>query len=390
MVVEGVGLEVWLLAQQASVSPARVTIHSYYVASKENPADNPSQGIFQSSTLLLPPIPIPNYLKDYIVNFNAPHQPVELHLAKENRLPISHPKPNCNKLKNGSLKCKAGSELLEKHMDLSRPEINRTNCQPAPYNTVLCPLPSPAQPHMLCSDWLELWIPLTAREVKDINDNPRITQTVAEAYEESTRSAYGSSLLVYHIFCNKMDIPEDQCAPASPVVIAAFITAISEIETLLQAVDKATPATSKHKKQQPYTIAFITAIQSKLDLNLPLHTAVYACLTTTFWAAARVGKFTVPRLDAFNPQHHFIGTLATAAQVVGLNPLQGHGIRIGATLEYLLQGVPFEVMKAKGCWASDTFYGYLTKHAQILAPYMQADPALHEAFVWVTMWAPHH
>ncbi|TEB31909.1 hypothetical protein FA13DRAFT_1628746, partial [Coprinellus micaceus] len=50
----------------------------------------------------------------------------------------------------------------------------------------------------------------------------------------------------------------------------------------------------------------------------------------------------------------------------------GHGIRIGPTLEYLLRGVPFDVMKVKGWWASDTFQTYLRKHAQILAPYMQA------------------
>ena len=72
--------------------------------------------------------------------------------------------------------------------------------------------------------------------------------------------------------------------------------------------------------------------------------------------------------------------VATAARAAGLEPLQGHGIRIGATLEYLLRGVPFDVMKAKGRWASDAFLLYLTKHAQILAPYMQATPRTHDTF----------
>ena len=40
--------------------------------------------------------------------------------------------------------------------------------------------------------------------------------------------------------------------------------------------------------------------------------------------------------------------MAMTAKAAGLEPLQGHGIRIGATLEYLLWGVSFEVMKAKG------------------------------------------
>ena len=83
----------------------------------------------------------------------------------------------------------------------------------------------------------------------------------------------------------------------------------------------------------------------------------------------------------------FIKALATAATKAGLEPLQGHGICIGSTLEYLLRGVPFEVVKVKGRWASDTFLIYLTKHAQILAPYMQAQPEVHAEFIRLTM--PH-
>ena len=81
----------------------------------------------------------------------------------------------------------------------------------------------------------------------------------------------------------------------------------------------------------------------------------------------------------------FIRTVAAAARKAGLDPRQGHGIRIGATLEYLLRGTPFEVMKVKGRWASDAFLVYLTKHAQILAPYMQAVPEVHENFIRLTM-----
>ncbi|KAF8437894.1 hypothetical protein L210DRAFT_3405005, partial [Boletus edulis BED1] len=62
------------------------------------------------------------------------------------------------------------------------------------------------------------------------------------------------------------------------------------------------------------------------------------------------------------------------AQAAGLNHVHGHGIRIRATLEYLLQGVPFDVMKVKGRWASNAFQLYLRKHNQILAPYMQSMP----------------
>ena len=81
----------------------------------------------------------------------------------------------------------------------------------------------------------------------------------------------------------------------------------------------------------------------------------------------------------------FISELAKATHAAGLEPLQGHGIRIGSTLEYLLRGIPFDVMKVKGCWSSDTFILYLRKHVQILAPYIQAAPAVHDAFTCLMM-----
>lgn len=234
----------------------------------------------------------------------------------------------------------------------------------------------------------------------------------------------------------------------------------NEVRTMLNAAEKLAPPNSKRKKRRPYTPDFILAVKNHLDMSCPLDAAVYACLTTCFYAAARLGEFTVPRLNGFDPakhvtpmglsqsvdrlgnemtvlrlprskannqgedvhwakqeggtdpvaalEHHrhlnappenghlfaykfrdghrpltkpkFIQRVAAAARSAGLEPLQGHGIRIGATLEYLLRGVPFDVMKAKGRWASDAFQLYLTKHAQILAPYMQAVPNVQAAF----------
>ncbi|KAG6328850.1 hypothetical protein ID866_10239 [Astraeus odoratus] len=71
----------------------------------------------------------------------------------------------------------------------------------------------------------------------------------------------------------------------------------------------------------------------------------------------------------------FLWQLKVAAKEAGHITVQGHGIRIGATLKYLLRGVPFNVMKVKGHWASDAFQTYLCKHNQILALYIQAMPS---------------
>ena len=80
----------------------------------------------------------------------------------------------------------------------------------------------------------------------------------------------------------------------------------------------------------------------------------------------------------------FLERVGEAAHTAGLKLLQGHGIRIRSTLKYLLQGVPFDIMKAKGRWAGDSFQLYLRKHTVIIALYIQAAP-VHEDFIWYTM-----
>ena len=76
----------------------------------------------------------------------------------------------------------------------------------------------------------------------------------------------------------------------------------------------------------------------------------------------------------------FIKQIAMAARSAGVEPLQGHGIRIGATLFNLLQGMPFKAMKVMCRWSSNAFIAYLRKHAQILTCYIQARPELHDTF----------
>jgi hypothetical protein len=73
----------------------------------------------------------------------------------------------------------------------------------------------------------------------------------------------------------------------------------------------------------------------------------------------------------------FLTRLKKALKDAGRPVKLGHSICISATLEYLLRGVPFEAMKSIGRWSSDSFSRYLRKHAQILAPYVQAHPDLH-------------
>ena len=81
--------------------------------------------------------------------------------------------------------------------------------------------------------------------------------------------------------------------------------------------------------------------------------------------------------------------LTKAMCTAGPEPLQGHDIRISLTLKYLLRGVPFNIMKVNSRWCSDAFILYLRKYTQILTPYIQAAPAVHNIFVHLTMPAVH-
>ena len=323
-----------------------------------------------------------------------------------------------------------------------------------------------------------------------------VEEIMLHAWGEDTQLAYRAGLLMWHCFCNEKGVPKEERAPAAQTLVSAFIAHLmvaysgktisgylsgvqvwhilnglqwdldkKVLDTMLCVADRLTPSSSKRKKHQPYTHNFIAAVQAHLDLNKPLDTVVYACLTTCFYASVRLSKFTAQMLAAFSlnthvtPQHlsynqdcnglrvtvlhiprikaagnegedmfwatqegdmdptealaqhfrvnqpsiashlftykamntchtltkvKFLERVKEAVLAAGLEPLQGHGIRIRSTLEYLLRGVPFDVMKAKGQWAGDSFQLYLQKHTIVIAPYIQATP-IHKGFVRYTM-----
>jgi len=72
----------------------------------------------------------------------------------------------------------------------------------------------------------------------------------------------------------------------------------------------------------------------------------------------------------------FLCALERASIKLGIEPLKGHGLRIGGTLEYLLHGLSFKMVKVMGRWAGDAFIGYFRQHAIVLAPYLQDTPVL--------------
>ena len=49
---------------------------------------------------------------------------------------------------------------------------------------------------------------------------------------------------------------------------------------------------------------YMEKLAEKLSKSEPLDVAVFACLTSAFWATARLGELTVQNLQAFNPESH--------------------------------------------------------------------------------------
>jgi hypothetical protein len=68
-------------------------IHTRYVPSKINPADDPSRGVYPPTFLLLPALVIPSELTPFITNFDADPLPTELHARQCGAMPTPHPKP---------------------------------------------------------------------------------------------------------------------------------------------------------------------------------------------------------------------------------------------------------------------------------------------------------
>jgi hypothetical protein len=263
---------------------------------------------------------------------------------------------------------------------------------------------------------------------------------LAGSYSHSTITNYVAGLRAWHLLNKLKWCPNDE-----------------EVKILLRAAHKTSPPSSKKPKRTPFTFAIISTIHSFLDLKNPLHITSYACLTTAFYAMARLGEFTVPNLSAFHPSIHpshanletitdrtniattilhlpktktaprgedvywtaqegitnpvaalaahlaasnpppdahifayplngsfrpltkrnFLFVVNSATKSAGLGTLQGHSIRIGSTLEYLLRGLSFEAMKNKGRWASEAFTVYITRHAGILAQHTHLGDTQH-------------
>ena len=86
----------------------------------------------------------------------------------------------------------------------------------------------------------------------------------------------------------------------------------------------------------------------------------------------------------------FLDQINSIVPSLGEDSLKGHGIWIRGTLEFLLRGMPFDVMKLLGHWTSEVFMLYLCQHATIIVPYIQNHPVLEEFTHYTMPWVGNH
>jgi len=91
------------------------------------------------------------------------------------------------------------------------------------------------------------------------------------------------------------------------------------LKATIEGAARLAPPSAKHPQRNPFTPDIISLFKSQLNMEDPLDTAIFACITVCFWGIARVGEFTVPSINAFDPTKHI--TRAGLTQVTDRNGL---------------------------------------------------------------------
>ncbi|EGO01831.1 hypothetical protein SERLA73DRAFT_120479 [Serpula lacrymans var. lacrymans S7.3] len=241
-------------------------------------------------------------------------------------------------------------------------------------------------------------------------DFAQIQDILSNAWASATRDTYGTGLLAFHIFCDKKAIPEVQRALASQVLLAAFVATIagayatSTICNYLARVriwhilhgmvwnpdereTEAKQTQPQHPTPREFTLPNLCSLSfSPITHVTPAHVSSSKDRNNlredVLWThqegptdpeAALLNHFRVnnplPNTPLFAYAHKHSHKALTKAKF----------------LQYLLRGLPFDVVKVHSHWSSDAFTLYLHKHSQILALYIQAAPVVHNQFVRLTM-----
>lgn len=169
------------------------------------------------------------------------------------------------------------------------------------------PVLSPLRPHVPADERLRRWLILNPRSSSDSEgvlseaELARIVDVLAFAWDTETLKTYGSGLLFYHVFCDRLHVPEAMRAPASSTLLASFLATAAgsysgktlsnyfygvrawhilhgaswsvnkpEMDAMLKAAERLAPETSKRSARLPITVSDIEKMKEHLDLSKPV------------------------------------------------------------------------------------------------------------------------
>ena len=172
------------------------------------------------------------------------------------------------------------------------------------------------RPPCLNKDRLRLWLP-SSPSTSSLPAELQLKRTsvLLNSVRESTRNTYGTGLASFHLFCDSFQIPWAERAPASAELISAFVANLAsrysvstinnyingvrmwhivhsipwypnalELHSLLRGARILQP--TPRPPRAPLFVDDLNKIMAQLHLSRPLHAAVFACLTTTFFSCA--------------------------------------------------------------------------------------------------------
>ncbi|KAF5347526.1 hypothetical protein D9758_014520 [Tetrapyrgos nigripes] len=317
--------------------------HTRYIHTSHNPADDPSWGCYRPDHLLLPPIPIPDELKQFIIDFNAPLTREEQ--RSKHSLALSANTPESAQRKHTPKQPNIQQDPAGDMFHVFSPESLKRKKR------------------------LPFTIPFISTLLEDLNPDTPLDAAVAGCL---TTTFYGGARLGEFTVPRLTDFKSADFITRADVCVGKDQ---NNFEAPIFHIPK-TKSSPVHRedvfwaKQQGPTDPD-THLQNHFHINdPPLNQHLF-----TYHADNNSSKPLIKR--------RFLDRINAAAKAKGVNPLQGHGICIGSVLEYLLRGMPFDAVKVVFRWKSDAFLTYLHKHAKIMAPYMQ--PQLHQDLIRYTL-----
>ncbi|KAH7043366.1 hypothetical protein BKA62DRAFT_629981, partial [Auriculariales sp. MPI-PUGE-AT-0066] len=159
---------------------------------------------------------------------------------------------------------------------------------------------------------------------------------MVKSVEPHTVEMYRAGLLHFSKFCDEHSIMEEEWVPASDFLLSSFTSEfVSKIgvsavwswfaglalwhtvqgvnwqgdcmvKQLVQAAAKHMPKTSMHELQPPVCKEHLIALKALLDLNKPMHTAIWVAVTFAFHGCCRLGEVIPPTRLTLDATRHVL------------------------------------------------------------------------------------